>query len=111
MAALCCCHDLVVFILVCPRDRLRHSGSVGTGQPLVNAIRSDSALIGGVIAVVIFVTVSALAITARFLYRRKGMCQSQEIKTVKPEDSPELPFSSQTSSHNGPSENQKEYFI
>uniref|UniRef100_A0A3B4WXB7 Contactin-associated protein-like 4 n=1 Tax=Seriola lalandi dorsalis TaxID=1841481 RepID=A0A3B4WXB7_SERLL len=79
--------------------------------PLVNAIRSDSALIGGVIAVVIFVTVSALAVMARFLYRRKGLCQSQEIKTVKPEDSPELPFSSQSSSHNGPSESQKEYFI
>ncbi|XP_071335931.1 contactin-associated protein-like 4 [Trachinotus anak] len=87
------------------------SGSAGTGQPLVNAIRSDSALIGGVIAVVIFVTVSALVITARLLYRRKGLCQSQEIKTVQPEDSPELPFSSQSSSHNGPSESQKEYFI
>ncbi|XP_053188431.1 contactin-associated protein-like 4 [Scomber japonicus] len=87
------------------------SGSVGTGQPLVNAIRSDSALIGGVIAVVIFVTVSALGIMGRFLYRRKGTCQSQEVKTVKPEEGPELPFSSQTSSHNAPSESQKEYFI
>uniref|UniRef100_A0A673BZ92 Contactin associated protein like 3 n=1 Tax=Sphaeramia orbicularis TaxID=375764 RepID=A0A673BZ92_9TELE len=80
-------------------------------SPLVNAIRSDSALIGGVIAVVIFVTVSALAIVARLLYRRKWMCQNQDVKTVKPEDSPELPFSSQNNSHNGPSENQKEYFI
>lgn len=87
------------------------SGSVGTGQPVVNAIRSDSALIGGVIAVAIFVTVSALAVMARVLYRRKRTCQSQEVKTVKPEDSPELAFSSQTSSQNGPSENQKEYFI
>uniref|UniRef100_A0A3P8SL78 Contactin associated protein like 3 n=1 Tax=Amphiprion percula TaxID=161767 RepID=A0A3P8SL78_AMPPE len=88
-----------------------HHLSVGTGQPLVNAIRSDSALIGGGIAVVIFVTLSALAVMARFLYRRKGSSQSQEGKTVKPEDSPELPFSSQTSSQNGPTENQKEYFI
>uniref|UniRef100_A0A667WNY4 Contactin associated protein like 3 n=1 Tax=Myripristis murdjan TaxID=586833 RepID=A0A667WNY4_9TELE len=87
------------------------SGSVGTGQPLVNAIRSDSALIGGVIAVVIFVTVSALAIMARFLYRRKGTFQSQEVKGVKREDSPELPFNSQANSQNGPSESQKEYFI
>uniref|UniRef100_UPI0037E86000 contactin-associated protein-like 4 n=1 Tax=Semicossyphus pulcher TaxID=241346 RepID=UPI0037E86000 len=87
------------------------SGSVGTGQPLVNAVRSDSALIGGVIAVVIFVTVSASAIMARVLYRRKGTCQSQEVKTVKPEDSAERAFGRQTSSQNGPSENQKEYFI
>uniref|UniRef100_A0A8C4GXJ7 Contactin associated protein like 3 n=1 Tax=Dicentrarchus labrax TaxID=13489 RepID=A0A8C4GXJ7_DICLA len=85
-----------------------HHLSVGTGQPLVNAIRSDSALIGGVIAVVIFVTVSASAIMARIFYRRKGTCQSQDVKTVKPEDSPELAFSG---SQNGPSENQKEYFI
>ncbi|XP_071402445.1 contactin-associated protein-like 4, partial [Centroberyx affinis] len=87
------------------------SGSVGTGQPLVNAIRSDSALIGGVIAVVIFVTVSALAVTARFLYRRKGTFQSQEVRGVKPEDSSELPFSSQANAHNGPNDNQREYFI
>ncbi|XP_060896272.1 contactin-associated protein-like 4 [Labrus mixtus] len=87
------------------------SGSVGRGQPLVNAIRSDSAMIGGVIAVVIFVTVSALAVMARVLYRRKGTCQSQETKTVKPEDSPELAFSSQTSTQNGLRESQKEYFI
>ncbi|KAG7512883.1 contactin-associated protein-like 4 [Solea senegalensis] len=87
------------------------SESVGTGEPLVNAIRSDSALIGGVIAVVIFVTLSALAIMGRLLYRRQRMFQSPEIKTVKAENSPELPFSSQTSSHSGPSENQKEYFI
>ncbi|XP_041867089.1 contactin-associated protein-like 4 [Melanotaenia boesemani] len=86
------------------------SGSVGAGQPLVNAIRSDSALIGGVIAVVIFVSVSALAILARFLYRRKGTCRSQDVKTVKPEDAPGLPFSNQSSSQNGPTENQKEYF-
>ncbi|CAJ1067041.1 contactin-associated protein-like 4 [Xyrichtys novacula] len=87
------------------------SGSVERGQPLVNAIRSDSAMIGGVIAVVIFVTASALAITARILYRRKGTCPSQDTKTVKTEDSPELPFSSQTSTQNGPSENQKEFYI
>lgn len=62
----------------------------------------------GVIAVVIFVGVSALAIMARVLYRRKGTCQSQEVKIVKTEEGPELPFSS---SQNGPSENQKEYFI
>uniref|UniRef100_A0A3Q4H022 Contactin associated protein like 3 n=1 Tax=Neolamprologus brichardi TaxID=32507 RepID=A0A3Q4H022_NEOBR len=80
-------------------------------RPLVNAIRSDSALIGGVIAVAIFVTVSALAVMARFLYRRKCTCQRQEVKTVKPEDNPELPFRSRITSQNGPTENQKEYFI
>ncbi|AWP03634.1 putative contactin-associated protein-like 4 [Scophthalmus maximus] len=87
------------------------SGSVGSGQPLVNAIRTDSALIGGVIAVVIFVVVAGLAITARFLYRRKETYRNQEVKGVKPEDSPDFPFNNQTDSQDASSENRKEYFI
>ncbi|XP_055359718.1 contactin-associated protein-like 4 isoform X2 [Betta splendens] len=47
------------------------SGSVGSGQPQVNTIRTNSALIGGVIAAGIFLLVSGLAVAARFLYRRK----------------------------------------
>ncbi|XP_034468842.1 contactin-associated protein-like 4 [Hippoglossus hippoglossus] len=86
-------------------------GSVGSGQPLVNAIRTDSALIGGVIAVVIFVVVAVLAITGRFLYRRKETYRNQEVKGVKREDSPDFPFNSQTDSQNVCSENRKEYFI
>ncbi|XP_042358457.1 contactin-associated protein-like 4 [Plectropomus leopardus] len=87
------------------------SGSAGTGQPLVDAIKSDSALIGGVIAVVIFVTVSASAVTARVLYRRKGTSRSQEVKTVKPEDSPERTLRGHSGSHGGQSNDHKEYFI
>uniref|UniRef100_A0A665TI74 Uncharacterized protein n=1 Tax=Echeneis naucrates TaxID=173247 RepID=A0A665TI74_ECHNA len=78
---------------------------------LFSAITFRPFFLLGVIAVVIFVTVSASAVMARFLCRSKGMCQSGEIKTVKPEDSPELPFSSQSSPRIGPSESQKEYFI
>lgn len=65
-------------------------------------------LSSGVIAVVIFLGVSLSAVTARVLYRRKGTCPSQEVKRVKADDGPELAFSS---SQNGPSENQKEFFI
>uniref|UniRef100_A0A8C7S7N3 Contactin associated protein like 3 n=1 Tax=Oncorhynchus mykiss TaxID=8022 RepID=A0A8C7S7N3_ONCMY len=73
---------------------------------------SDSALIGGVIAVVIFVILSALAVMVRFLYRRKETFHSQEPKSIKPEaDSPEYPFHSEPTSQNVLSENQKEYFI
>ncbi|KAI3368158.1 hypothetical protein L3Q82_007883 [Scortum barcoo] len=86
-------------------------GSVDPGQPLVNAIRSDSALIGGVIAVAIFVTVSALAIMARFICSRKETYRNQEVKAAQPEDSHEFPFSSQADPQSAPCENQKEYFI
>ncbi|XP_044222865.1 contactin-associated protein-like 4 isoform X1 [Thunnus albacares] len=87
------------------------SGSVGSGEPLVNAIRTDSALIGGVIAVVIFVIVTGLAITARFLYRRKETYRNKEVKGVKQEDSQDFTFNTQADSQNTSSENPKEYFI
>uniref|UniRef100_A0A3B4XEV5 Uncharacterized protein n=1 Tax=Seriola lalandi dorsalis TaxID=1841481 RepID=A0A3B4XEV5_SERLL len=64
-----------------------------------------------VIAVVIFVTVSALAIMARFICSRKETYRNQEVKAAQPEDSHEFPFSSQADSQSAPSENQKEYFI
>uniref|UniRef100_A0AAR2KCN3 Contactin associated protein like 3 n=1 Tax=Pygocentrus nattereri TaxID=42514 RepID=A0AAR2KCN3_PYGNA len=88
-----------------------HFGTVGTGEPVVNAISSDSALIGGVIAVVIFVILAALAVMARFLYRRKETCQTQQPKGTKPEDSPETPFNTDPHSQSIISDTQKEYFI
>uniref|UniRef100_A0A8C5D9P3 Contactin-associated protein-like 4 n=1 Tax=Gouania willdenowi TaxID=441366 RepID=A0A8C5D9P3_GOUWI len=87
------------------------SGSVGSDQPLVNAIRTDSALIGGVIAVVIFVILTGLAITARYLYQRKDTYRKQEGKEVKQDERPEFRYSSSTDPPNLSSENQKEYFI
>ncbi|XP_068079984.1 contactin-associated protein-like 4 isoform X2 [Danio rerio] len=65
----------------------------------------------GVIAVVIFVSLSALAVTARFLYRRKETFQSQEPKAGKTDDSPETPFNTDPNSQSIISDNQKEYFI
>uniref|UniRef100_A0A8C6Q1T4 Contactin associated protein family member 3 n=1 Tax=Nothobranchius furzeri TaxID=105023 RepID=A0A8C6Q1T4_NOTFU len=85
--------------------------SADAGQPLVNAIRSDSALIGGVIAVVIFITMCAFAIMARFICVRKETFRNQEVKSSQPEDDHEFPFSSQADSLSVPSENQKEFFI
>uniref|UniRef100_A0A3Q4HYJ9 Contactin-associated protein-like 4-like n=1 Tax=Neolamprologus brichardi TaxID=32507 RepID=A0A3Q4HYJ9_NEOBR len=64
-----------------------------------------------VIAVVIFVTLSALAVMARFICSRKETYQNQEVKAAQPEDSNEFPFSGQPDSPSAPSENQKEYFI
>ncbi|KAK5869570.1 hypothetical protein PBY51_024276 [Eleginops maclovinus] len=72
--------------------------SVDPGQPLVNAMRSDSALIGGVIGVMIFVSVVALAILARIICSRKETYRNQEVKAAQPEEGQELPFSSQADS-------------
>nr|XP_020472734.1 contactin-associated protein-like 4 [Monopterus albus] len=86
-------------------------GSVDPGQPLVNTVRSDSALIGGMIAVGIFLTVSALVIMARFICSRKETYRNQEVKAAQPEHAHEFPFSTEEDSQSAPSENQKEYFI
>uniref|UniRef100_A0A3Q2FR24 Contactin-associated protein-like 4 n=1 Tax=Cyprinodon variegatus TaxID=28743 RepID=A0A3Q2FR24_CYPVA len=88
-----------------------YSGSVGSGQPLVNAIRTDSALIGGVIAVVIFVILTGLAIAARHLYQRKDTYRTQEENRVKQEDCPDFPLNNPNDSQNLSMENPKEYFI
>lgn len=65
----------------------------------------------GVIAVVIFVTVAALAIMARFICSRKETYRNQEVKASQPEEGNEFTFNSQVDSQNIPNENQKEYFI
>lgn len=39
--------SVISFFLFSPFSAVDHSGSVGSGQPLVNAMRTDSALIGG----------------------------------------------------------------
>uniref|UniRef100_A0A672Q9H4 Uncharacterized protein n=1 Tax=Sinocyclocheilus grahami TaxID=75366 RepID=A0A672Q9H4_SINGR len=65
----------------------------------------------GVIAVVIFVSLAALAVMARFLYRRKETFQPQEPKAGKNDDSPEMPFNTDPNSQSIISDNQKEYFI
>ncbi|KAM9762601.1 contactin-associated protein-like 4 [Menidia menidia] len=74
------------------------SGSVDPGQPLANAIRNDSAVIGGVIAAGIFVTVSVLALMARFICSRTGTYRNPEVKAKQPEDGHGFPFSSQADS-------------
>ncbi|CAG5896352.1 unnamed protein product [Menidia menidia] len=87
------------------------SGSLGSGQPLVNAMKTDSALIGGVIAVVIFVLVSVLAIGARFLYRRKETYRNREAKGVEREDSQDFHYSNQPGSQRASSESPKQFFM
>ncbi|KAK7889546.1 hypothetical protein WMY93_025106 [Mugilogobius chulae] len=90
----------------------RPASSVDPGQPLVNTIRSDSALIGGVIAVVIFITVAALVIMARFVCSRKETYRTQQVKSSQSDDGHEFPFSSsQNDSQTANNENPNEFFI
>lgn len=74
-------------------------------------VRVTVLYLAGVIAVVIFVIVTGLAVAARFLYRRKETYRNQEVKGVKQEDSPDFPFNNQADSQNVSGEIPKEYFI
>uniref|UniRef100_A0A3B4ZJD8 Contactin-associated protein-like 4 n=1 Tax=Stegastes partitus TaxID=144197 RepID=A0A3B4ZJD8_9TELE len=85
-------------------------GSAASANPYPFKVLKSLHL-AGVIAVVIFVIVTGLAITARFLYRRKDTYRNQEVKGVKQDDSPDFPFNNQTDSQNLSTENPKEYFI
>lgn len=69
-------------------------------------------LFSGVIAVVIFITVAALVIMARFICSRKETYRTQQVKASQSEDGHEFPFSnSQADSQTAPNENPNEYFI
>ncbi|XP_071342570.1 contactin-associated protein-like 4 isoform X2 [Trachinotus anak] len=82
--------------------------SCGSSSPAKPYAAETTHSLSGVIAVVIFVTVSVLAITARFLCSRKETYRNQEVKAAQPEDGHEF---SQADSQSAPSENQKEFFI
>ncbi|XP_040027398.2 contactin-associated protein-like 4 isoform X2 [Gasterosteus aculeatus] len=71
----------------------------------------DTHHLSGVIAVAIFLIASGLALTARFLYRRRETHGNQEAGGVKREDSGDFTFTTQRDSRSVSTENPKEYFI
>uniref|UniRef100_A0A8C3XLK8 Contactin associated protein family member 4 n=1 Tax=Chelydra serpentina TaxID=8475 RepID=A0A8C3XLK8_CHESE len=87
-----------------------HSGPIDEGEPLANAIRSDSAIIGGVIAVVIFILLCITAIAIR-IYKKKSVYKKNEAKGSENEDSAETALKCELSMQNTVNENQKEYFF
>ncbi|XP_062455111.1 contactin-associated protein-like 4 [Rhea pennata] len=87
-----------------------HSGPIDEGEPLANAIRSDSAVIGGVIAVVIFILLCITAVVIR-IYKKKSIYSKNEAKGSENEDSAESALKSELNVQNTANENQKEYFF
>nr|XP_051703238.1 contactin-associated protein-like 4 isoform X2 [Oryctolagus cuniculus] len=58
-----------------------HSGAIDERQPLAHAIKSDSAVIGGLIAVVIFILLCITAIAIR-IYQQKRLYKRNEAKSL-----------------------------
>lgn len=87
-----------------------HSGTRDDREPLANAIRSDSAVIGGLIAVVIFILLCITAIAVR-IYQQKRLYKRNEAKRSENVDGAEAVLKSQLNRQNAVGENQKEYFF
>ncbi|XP_036277629.1 contactin-associated protein-like 5 [Pipistrellus kuhlii] len=80
-------------------------------EPLTNAIQSDSAVIGGVIAVVIFIIFSVVGIMARFLYQHKQSHRTSQIKEKEYPANVDSSFRNDIDLQNTVSECKREYFI
>ncbi|XDB59512.1 hypothetical protein AB1E18_012905 [Capra hircus] len=87
-----------------------HSGTRDDREPLTNTIKSDSAVIGGLIAVVIFILLCITAIAVR-IYQQKRLYKRNEAKRSENVDNAEAVLKSELNIQNAVSENQKEYFF
>ncbi|XP_045628291.1 contactin-associated protein-like 3 isoform X2 [Ursus americanus] len=86
------------------------SGPTDGGEPLVNADRSDSAVIGGVIAVVIFISLCITAIAIR-IYQQRWLYQKNESNIPQTGDNAETALKSEVNMQSTVSESHKEYFF
>ncbi|POI30311.1 hypothetical protein CIB84_005939, partial [Bambusicola thoracicus] len=86
-------------------------GKTDEREPLTNAVRSDSAVIGGVIAVVIFIIFCIIAIMSRFLYQHKQAHRSSQTKEKEYPENLESSFKADIDLQNTVSECKREYFI
>ncbi|XP_041420593.1 contactin-associated protein-like 4 isoform X1 [Xenopus laevis] len=89
-----------------------HSGPKDEREPIANAIRSDSAVIGGVISVVTFILLCITAIAIR-IHLQKNTYKKNEAKASENEDNADTTAALKTeiSMQNTINESQKEYFF
>uniref|UniRef100_A0A8D0HL23 Contactin associated protein family member 5 n=1 Tax=Sphenodon punctatus TaxID=8508 RepID=A0A8D0HL23_SPHPU len=86
-------------------------GKTDEREPLTNAVRSDSAVIGGVIAVVIFILFCIVAIMSRFLYQHKQTHRSSQTKEKEYPENLDRSFKNDIDLQNTVIECKREYFI
>lgn len=90
-----------------------HADTGSRGKKLTNAAQSDSAVIGGLIAAVVLITLCALAVMTRFLYRHRHE-RTRQMASVKEKDHqprPELRYRAELDLHSAMRDSRKEYFI
>ncbi|KAM8934053.1 contactin-associated protein-like 5 [Pelodytes ibericus] len=80
-------------------------------EPLTNVVKSDSAVIGGVIAVTIFIIFCIVAIMIKIIYQHKETHRKSQSKEKEYPGSLEHSFRNEMDLQNAVSECKKEYFI
>ncbi|XP_060227590.1 contactin-associated protein like 5-1-like isoform X2 [Meriones unguiculatus] len=86
-------------------------GKADEHEPFTNAVRSDSAVIGGVIAVVTFITFCVIGIMTRFLYQHKQSHGTNQMKEKEYPENLDSSFRNEIDLQNTASECKREYFI
>ncbi|XP_022446294.1 contactin-associated protein-like 5 isoform X1 [Delphinapterus leucas] len=86
-------------------------GKTDEREPLTNTVQSDSALIGGVIAVVIFIIFSIIGIMSRVLYQHKQSHRTNQMKEKEYPENLDSSFRNDIDLQNTVSECKREYFI
>ncbi|XP_069586113.1 contactin-associated protein-like 5 [Ranitomeya imitator] len=86
-------------------------GKTDDREPLTNELRSVPAIIGGVIAVTIFIIFCIVATTIKFLYQHKKTHRKNLSKEKEYPGSMDYPFRNEPDVQNTVSECRKEYFI
>ncbi|TRY69771.1 hypothetical protein DNTS_021678 [Danionella cerebrum] len=89
-----------------------HTDTGSRGKKLTNT-QNDSAVIGGLIAAVVLITLCAVAVMTRFLYRHRHD-RSRHMASVKEKDHhprPELRYQAELDLHSAMRDSRKEYFI
>uniref|UniRef100_A0A668AK63 Contactin associated protein-like 5a n=1 Tax=Myripristis murdjan TaxID=586833 RepID=A0A668AK63_9TELE len=80
-------------------------------EPLRNASQSNSAVIGGVVTAVVFITVCVLAVVTRFLYQHRQAQRNASIKEKEHRHNMETAYRAELHLHNPVRDNMKEYYI
>ncbi|XP_038645994.1 glycophorin-C [Scyliorhinus canicula] len=79
--------------------------------PVSNGGGMDSALVGGIIAAVIFVVICLLVVLIRYLYRHKGTYHTNEAKGTEFAENADAALKSDPNFQDAMDESKKEYFI
>ncbi|XP_058520148.1 contactin-associated protein-like 5 [Ochotona princeps] len=78
--------DSVVNAVTTEHSSSDHFGKADEQEPLTNAVRSDSAVIGGVIALVVFVILCSTGVMIHFLHQHKKSHRTRQMKKEYPEN-------------------------